>query len=70
MKSKSGMVNLLDIEFFSDFLLEKHVAHRFINVDRIINSKTVDNHIEAMASAVLFSRKCVRNSYCTAGSQG
>ena len=47
-------MNVLDIEFFPDFLLAKHVAHRFINLDRIINSKTADNHVEAMASAVLF----------------
>ena len=28
--------------------------HRFINLDRIINSKTADNHVEAMESAVLY----------------
>ena len=28
--------------------------HRFINLDRIFNSKTADNHVEDMESAVLF----------------
>ena len=35
-------------------LLFKNRIHRFINLDRIINSKTADNHVEAMESAVIF----------------